>query len=456
MTAHFPITTERAAEQLATVLELARRARAAADAAQLGFIAVNETHALAPYRQAALWSADRGIVALSGLVDVDSNAPYAQWLRQLCEQLSNRISAEAVGPHAASDTLASDWAEFLPAHGAWLPVWVEDGRTTLALFLARELPWSDRELVLLGEWLDAWGHAYREAMRDARPSWRARARALLASGDATRPWWKRRTTRIAAAALIVALFPVRLTVLAPGELVPAQPAVMRAPFDGVVDTVLVQPNQRVRRGQPLFRIDTALAASRRDAALEAVAAAEAEYRQAAQQALFDDPSRGRLAGLLGLLEQRRAEADYAVEQAARGTVAAPRDGIALFDDPTSLIGRPVAIGERVMRIADPRRAEIEAWVGAGDAIPLEQGAPVRLYLDASPLAPVEGHLRYFAYEPVERSGGNYAYRIRARLGSGETGQIGLRGTAKLSGRYVPLVYWVFRRPLAAVRTYTGL
>lgn len=456
MTAHNPIRTHDATEQLATVLELARRARLAADAAELGFIAVNETHALAPYRQAALWSADRGVLALSGLVDVDANAPYAQWLRLLAEALSDRTAAAAVDADEVPDALAPDWGEFLPPYGAWLPATVEDGRATLALLLARELPWSDRELVLLGEWLDAWAFAYRQATRDARPSWRARLGSLLAPRDTARPWWKRRATRIAAAVLLVCLLPVRLTVLAPGELVPARPAVMRAPFDGVVDTVLVQPNQTVRRGQPLFRIDTALAASRRDAALEAVAAAEAEYRQAAQQALFDDQSKGRLAGLMGVLEQRRAEADYAVDQADRGTVAAPRDGIALFDDPTALIGRPVATGERVMRVADPRHAEIEAWVGAGDAIPLEQGAPVRLYLDSSPLAPVEGQLRYFSYEPVERSGGHYAYRVRARLAAGETGQIGLRGTAKLSGDRVPLIYWVFRRPLAAVRGYIGL
>lgn len=456
MTAHSSITTESAAEQLATVLELARRARTAADAAELGFIAVNETHALAPYRQAALWSAEQGILALSGLVDVDANAPYAQWLNRACEALASRTAAEAVGPHDLPTSLAHDWAEFLPPQGAWLPLSIGDGRTTLALFLARELAWSERELVLLGEWLDTWSYSYRQATRGARPSWRTRVRAWLSRGNPSVPWWRRRTTRIAAAILLVCLFPVRLTVLAPGELVPAQPSVMRAPFDGVVDAVLVQPNQRVRRGQPLFRIDTALAASRRDAALEAVAAAEAEYRQAAQQALFDDASKGRLAALLGALEQRRAEAEYAVDQAVRGTVVAPRAGIALFDDPMSLVGRPVAIGERVMRVADPQRAEIEAWVGAGDAIPLEQGAAARLYLDANPLAPIEGQLRYFSYEPVERSAGQYAYRVRARLASGETGQIGLRGTAKLSGSRVPLIYWVFRRPLAAVRTYLGI
>ena len=455
MTAHEPVVSQPAAEQLAVVLELGRRSRTASDTAELGFIAVNDTHALAPYRQAALWSRDHGVVALSGLVDVDSNAPYAQWLRKLCESLDERTTAGAVTVGDIAEPLREEWAEFFPAYGAWLPISIEDGRASLALLLARDLPWSDRELLLLTEWLDAWGFAYRQATRK-RPSWRSRARKLIVGADPAAKWWKRRPSKIAVAALLVCLFPVRLTVLAPGELVPSRPAVMRAPSDGVVDSVLVQPNQTVRRGQPLFRIDTALSASRRDAALEAVAAAEAEYQQAVQQALFDDPSKSRLAGLLGTLEQRRAEADYLSEQAERGTVTAPRDGIVLFDDPSTLVGRPVATGERVMRVADPSQAEIEAWVGVGDAIPLANGTGVRLYLDASPLSPVTGQLRYFSHEAVERPGGQYAYRVRARLEPGERGRIGLRGTAKLNGQRVPLVYWVFRRPLAAVRPYLDI
>ena len=44
---------------------------------------VNDTLPLAPYRQAALWRADRGRQAMSGLVQPEANAPYAQWLKGL-------------------------------------------------------------------------------------------------------------------------------------------------------------------------------------------------------------------------------------------------------------------------------------------------------------------------------------------------------------------------------------
>jgi len=456
MTAPPPVDAQPALEQLAVVLELNRRARSAADASELAFLAVNETHNLAPYRQAALWSADEGIVALSGLVDLDANAPYVQWLKQVCQELAKTAALRPVKAESVPEHLARDWAEWFPDEGAWIPIVKAGEKTTLALILGRETPFTDREAMLLNEWMEGWGYTWRQMTRGKAPPWRTRLKAVFVGSDAQAVWWKRRATRWIVGALVVCLFPVRLTVLAPGELVPHQPSNLRAPLDGVVDAILVQPNQTVKKGQPLFRIDTALTASRSQAGEEALAAAEAEYRQMLSQALDDDASRGKLADLAGKVEQRRAEADYLSQEVQRGTVTAPRDGVVLFDDPSELLGRPVTTGERVMRVANPDDAEIEAWVGVGDAIPLKSGAPVKLYLDARPLSPVAGRLRYFAHEAVEQPNGKFAYRVRAGLAHGGAGEIGLKGTAKLQGDFVPLIYWVARRPISALRTHTGL
>ena len=70
------------------MVHLARRAREARDTPELDFIAVNESHALAPYRQAALWYPGKGITALSGVVSPEANAPYVQWLEGLCRHVA--------------------------------------------------------------------------------------------------------------------------------------------------------------------------------------------------------------------------------------------------------------------------------------------------------------------------------------------------------------------------------
>ena len=77
--------------------------------------------------------------------------------------------------------------------------------------------------------------------------------------------------------------PVQLTVLAPAELVPLNPTLVRAPMDGVVDKILVQPNQKVKAGEPLFEFDSVKLESKTKIAASALATSQAEYRNRAQQ-----------------------------------------------------------------------------------------------------------------------------------------------------------------------------
>jgi multidrug resistance efflux pump len=252
------------------------------------------------------------------------------------------------------------------------------------------------------------------------------------------------------------LLPVRLTVLAPGELVPANPAVIRAPLDGVLGQFHVSPNEAVKSGQALFSFDEASLTTRRDVSAQTLATAEAEYRQFVQQALSDNKSKSQLNLLLGKIEEKRSEADYLGDQLGRSRVVAPQAGIAMFDDPSEWVGKPVQTGERIMRIAAPGDVEIEAWLSIGDAIPITDKAPVTLYLSAYPLTSISAQVRYVAYEAVARPNGVFAYRVRARLDEGIEHRVGLKGTVKLHGQWVPLAYWVLRRPVATVRQMLGV
>jgi len=441
------------------LLDLAHQARHVEDSVELDFMAVNSTHALAPYRQAALWFAHRNVCALSGVVQIEANAPYVQWLERVCR---SRPEAGRIGAQSFDAPIGGEWADWLPAYGLWIPMTsasrVENG-THGGLLLARDIPWLDDEITLLLEWGDVLQHAYdakRPATAWTLASFKGAARDLFAGkANAGRPWWKRRTTVAGALLLLALLFPVRLTVLAPGELVPANPAVIRSPLEGVIEEFHVKPNERVTKDQPLFDFDEAQLASRRAVAEQLLATAEAEYRQALQQALNDGKSKNLLTTLQGKIEERRAETEFLRGQVDRARVVAPRDGIALFDDPGEWIGRPVATGERIMRIATPDDVEVEAWLAVGDAIRLEPGAGAELYLSAAPLSPVSARIRYVAYEAVQRPDGNYAYRVRATLEEITGHRVGLRGTAKLSGGRVPLVYWLLRRPIAAIREFIG-
>src|SRR5258707_9471387 len=90
---------------LGTLVQLGKRARSAATTEELGFIAVNETHALVPYRQAALWRRDvkgaGAVIAVSGAPSIEHDAPFALWLTRLLSgphRPDTRLPQHVVGP----------------------------------------------------------------------------------------------------------------------------------------------------------------------------------------------------------------------------------------------------------------------------------------------------------------------------------------------------------------------
>ena len=307
-----------------------------------------------------------------------------------------------------------------------------------------------------------WLRAACDAVQTRLSGWRQWLKAQGVEGTRlalvaeARAIWANKRRRWTWIVWTLILFPVRLSVLVPGELVPANPAIIRVPIDGVVDEFFVAPNDKVVAGQPLFKLDLTSLLSKAQVAQQEILVAQQEYRQSALQSLTDAKSRGQLASQEGKAAERRVEAEYSQAMLDKATIESPRDGVAIFDDPTEWIGKPVAAGEKVMVVATEGQVEIEAWIPVGDMLEVPKGATVTLYLNAAPFSPVSGHMRYVGYEPMSRPDGTYAYRVRAALPEGEHGpRVGLKGTAKISGQFVPLSYWVLRKPLAQLRQFVG-
>jgi hypothetical protein len=438
---------------LGTLVQLLKRARRATTAEELGFVMVNETHALLPYRQAALWQRHaRGagrVVAVSGAATVDRNAPFMLWLNPAFAKLDEDATPGAIRPVDATSlpgSLGEGWAEWLPAHGLLVPLQTEGEPALGALLLARDQPWTEGDAHLMSELAEA--HSYAWARFRGK-----RRRSLLAALFGRGPLVK---LALAAALVAILCLPVTLSALAPAEVVALQPTIVRAPLEGVVDHFEVQPNEQVEAGQLLLTLDPRAIENKLEVASKALAVAEAEYRQAAQQAVFEDKSRALLAVLKGRAEQRRADVTYNQSLLGRVKVTATRSGLALYDDPNAWIGKPVAIGERLIEIADPAQAEIEIWLPVADAITLNPGAEVDFFLNIAPESPLHGTLRQASYEATQSPAGLFGYRLKATLSDpAHPPRIGLKGTAKLFGERVSLFYYLLRRPLAAARQFVG-
>ena len=437
-------------DTLSVLLQLARRARQAENAQVLGFVACNESRTLLNYRQAALWQAERGLCTVSGLPDIEHDAPFGQWLNRLCTCLpaggTHQLDATAL-PDYVPPEIAADWDDWLPPHLLAIPWTGPASNTPMYWLLARDEPWEEAEITIAGELADIYGHAWRTFR--PHPGWRAEIRR----------WWQnRRHRRLTLTALALTLcFPVRLSVLAPAEVIPKDALPVRAPLEGVVDNLHVRPNQPVKQGQALFDLDTTSLRTRLSVARKAHEAAAEEYRQAAQLAVADD-ERGRLeiSQRKGRLEEKAAELAYSEQLLDRVQVKAARDGVAVFSDTADWIGRAVLIGERVMQIADPAQVAIRINLPAADAIDLAQDASVKLFLTNSPQLSYAGQLIYSAYQAEVTAENIVAYTLKADFASNETlPRLGLTGTAKLYGHWAPFAYYLLRRPLAAARQWVG-
>jgi len=446
---------------LGTLVQLLKRARRAESTEELGFVMVNETHALLPYRQAALWQRDAHaagkVVAISGAAVTERNAPFTLWLNPAFAKLDDetgkggirRVDAASVGSGSTSSgsALGEAWSEWLPAHGLLVPLQVEAEPALGALLLAREQPWGDGDIHLMSELADGYAHAWLRFRGRHR---RSLAAVLFGRGG---------LVKLAIAAMLVGILclPVTLSALAPAEVVALRPTIVRAPLEGVVDHFEVQPNEQVEAGQLLLTLDPRAIENKLDVATKALAVAEAEYRQAAQQAVFDDKSRALMAVLKGRAEEKRADVTYNQSLLDRVKVTASRSGLAIYDDPNAWIGKPVAIGERLIEIADPAQAEIEIWLPVADAITLKTGTDVDFFLNIAPDSPLRANLRQASYEATQSPGGLLGYRLKAKLSdAAHPPRIGLKGTAKVFGERVSLFYYLLRRPLAAARQFVGL
>ncbi|MEO5345887.1 MAG: HlyD family efflux transporter periplasmic adaptor subunit [Magnetococcus sp. YQC-9] len=451
-----PVQGEKLILGLSALLQLNKRAFAAESEAALGFLMVNETHLMTPYRQAVLWRhADKGsgaVQSVSGAPDPNARAPYIVWLTRILNDKRWQEQTAPVGMTATDLTGedAKEWEQWLPTQAIWVPLITGSGRRMGGLLLVKSVPWTDPEIKLLAKLADGYANAWELILERAHgPGWSLTGvfNTLHSS----------RVRLLAFMALLLLFFlPVRQSVLAPATVVALDPAAIRAPLDGVVERVHVHPNQLLKRGTPLFTLDEAPLQNKLEVEERNIAMLEEEYHQVLKLAVTDPESRAQKNILEKRLARQRSEANGIRLLLQRTRIEAPRDGIALFNDVHAWLGKPIQVGERVMEIADPGLAELEIRLPVADIMAMENEAAVTLYPNLDPLETWQANVTRIAYEAKELEG-VLAYAIRARFTPDKTvPRIGLRGTAKIQGERTTLFYYVFRHPLTLLRQRLGL
>ncbi len=210
-------------------------------------------------------------------------------------------------------------------------------------------------------------------------------------------------TAMAVSAITAEMQPLQSTISLNGEARPIRDIQVAAPATGVrILQLLVDEGDTVREGQPMARLDTALATAQTRAAQASVAEAESNAIRARGEYARAESIRDSGALSTEAIEQRRAAATAAdarlaaaraqlAEVNARlggGYVRAPAAGLVI--DRMAEIGRSVD-GQVLFRIAAGNQLEVAAQVAEADALALQEGQTATFNLvDGST---VEGRLR---------------------------------------------------------------
>ncbi|MGE0854474.1 MAG: efflux RND transporter periplasmic adaptor subunit [Hyphomicrobiaceae bacterium] len=451
-----PATVVKPRDAEVAALELLLRvealARNAGDLPELHQVIANETRKLSRARQIFVIKVRAGgqaeVVQVSGVSAIDPRATLIEAIVALMRGIEQerKLSVPVEFSLPAYCGKDSELATTYPFREmVWLPFLDRSKSVFGGMLLARETPWNSSEVTVAGRLSDAYAHAWREL---AGPS---QFRSRLTG----RVRWR----LLAALVVMVALaLPVPMSALAPVEIVAADPFVVAAPIDAVIEDVAVEPSGNVQAGDVLVRFSDTAARNRVEIARREVAVAESRVKQATILAFSESKGRHQLGIAMAELELKKAELAYAEDLLGKTVLRADRGGLAVYGDRKALIGKPVAIGERIMEIADPNRIEARIELAAPDVVALRDASAVKLFLDVDPLRPMSGRVLRSDYRARPSDTDVLSFRTYAALDSGDgpVPRIGLRGTAQVYGPTVPLAMFLFRRPLSSARQWLGL
>lgn len=446
-----PLEVARQLRALEALLGSEQRVRQATDENELVHLIANEVKKMTGARQALVFRrAGRGSMRVRGVSSVaviDRDTPFIRWIEKIIAKVEHETGLSEFKAFNVADyasQLDTETANYPFPFLAWQPLKLGSADIFAGIVVAREKPWMESDKQFLNRQADVYT-TYWKAVAGPR-SLRTRSKRR----------WAMPIITLGLAAL--ACVPVPMTALAPVEIVAAQPQHVTAPLDEVVAALPKDPNEFVKAGDVILRFEETKLLNQLKVAVEEQKVAASRYDRAQQASFSDEGARHELAITLNELLLKRAERNYVEAQYEKAVIRAQRDGVLIYTDKDRLLGRPVKTGERLMQIADPAKLAARIELPVADAIVLEKGSSVRLFLDSNPLASVPATLTNTAYHAEPNSTQQLVYRLRAEFGADhpEGARIGARGTAQLSGAQVPLAYFLLRRPISALRQYFGI
>ncbi len=438
--------------KIARLIGLEKKAREARDRDELNFLVVNETREIINYTNSFLLlksPTDKYHVnAISDIATVDRTAPLVTFVEDVMndKSLKDLKEIELIDLEQFTKPMKRKKPNNIPQYLLCVPIFSPQKGLQGYLILSRNDPFKENESELLGHLSRTYGHAYNTFLSNYS------IKDFLNKNFSGRKRWI-----IIGIVFLILVFPIRMTSTAPVEVVAKNPYLITSPFDGVVKKIIANNNDKVKSGDLLVILEDTDLLNDFNLAKQSLRLAETELLRSRQSSFTDNEEKSRLAELVARVDLKKAEVQSAQQKLKNSKIYSEQKGVAIVDRKLDWQGKPVAVGEKILTIADPKEIEFLIWLPVKDSIVIKENSKVRVFLDVNPISPYKGKLLRSTYEPELSPEEVLSYKLVSSFeGNKKIPRIGLRGTAKVYGSRVMLFYYLFRKPITFVRQLIGV
>ena len=438
--------------KIARLIGLEKKAREARDRDELNFLVVNETREIINYTNSFLLlksPTDKYHVnAISDIATVDRTAPLVTFVEDVMndKSLKDLKEIELIDLEQFTKPMKRKKPNNIPQYLLCVPIFSPQKGLQGYLILSRNDPFKENESELLGHLSRTYGHAYNTFLSNYS------IKDFLNKNFSGRKRWI-----IIGIVFLILVFPIRMTSTAPVEVVAKNPYLITSPFDGVVKKIIANNNDKVKSGDLLVILEDTDLLNDFNLAKQSLRLAETELLRSRQSSFTDNEEKSRLAELVARVDLKKAEVQSAQQKLKNSKIYSEQKGVAIVDRKLDWQGKPVAVGEKILTIADPKEIEFLIWLPVKDSIVIKENSKVRVFLDVNPISPYKGKLLRSTYEPELSPEEVLSYKLVSSFeGNKKIPRIGLRGTAKVYGSRVILFYYLFRKPITFVRQLIGV
>lgn len=440
---------------VANLLQIEHNCRNAQNYEELRYLVVNEIKKLVPNKVAVFFAPDLKnslkVEAISDVSTVNPNSIFVQVLESIVNKTKDiNDTLHEIDKQKQLDSYEREvLTEYDYKNIVFVPIKIEkdDASIQFYMILLNNESYEKKHLEVLAHLSSSYAYFFYAVRKNSFKS-------KLKKVGFSKGYFK----YIFLIFVLCMFIPIKLSVLAPLEVVAKDPFIVTSSLDTAVKEIKVKPNEEVKKGDLLVLLDDIKYLNEYELAKKALDIAQAQLYTSSQASFYDINQKKKISELKAQVELKKVEVEYTKKQLEKTKIYSKEDGIAIVNNPSQWSGKPVVVGEKIIMIANRNMIELKIMIPTSEAIFIEKNALVKAFFDNDPLNSVKAKVDYISYEPEFTQEDVLAYKVIAsfdNLNMEKMPMIGIRGTAKIYSDEVTLFFYLFKKPITALRQYVG-